>query len=1182
MFRKFSFVAALIVGFSFTLAAQEFRGTLAGLVTDPTGLPIAGVNVTVTETNTGTKVQATSDAAGQYTAPFLLPGDYQIDIKMQGFKEFSRKALHVGAGDHIRIDVRLEVGDTSQTVEVTADAPLLNMENASTGQAITTAEVEDLPINGRTPAMLASLSIGVIATGNPSLTQPFSSGGGAAWSIGGTYAQTSELLVDGSPNATWDGRLAYSPPQDAVQEVRVKAFDSDAAFGHTGGGTLNQVMKTGTNNLHGSLWEFNQASNLTANNFFNNKAGIGNPLTHYNQYGLTAGGPVYIPKVLNGRNKLFWFFAWEGVKDSQPNTDFTSVPTDAEKRGDFSQILKADGTQLYDPFTAILNGSTITRSPYAGNQLPTSQLNSIAQAYLKFYPEPNVLGLPARPDGQGNYGNNNTSVDNFNNELGRIDYNMSDRSRLFGNVRRTDYYQIKNNYFSNISTGSILTRANWGGSLDEVFTVSASNVLDVRFNFTRMAENHAEPSDGFNPVGLGFPAYMAANSQYLQIPFIGFAGSCGSQTSFQCLGGSGANTIPSQSTQLFGSWIHIHGSHTFKFGGDARQYRLNTFTPGNSAGTFSFTGNNWVRASSSASSTVAWGQDFASFLLGLPTGGSFDTNAFGSFYSYYVAGFVQDDWRVSRTLTLNLGLRFDHDGPYQEKYGRTVNGFGFNTPNPLAAAAKAAYAKSPNAALPVNQFDVLGGLTFASPDNRGVFENTSHLVSPRVGFAWSPDRFHGKTVIRGGFGMFVSPIGISTLSITGSYSTNPILNQEGFSQSTAFISTNNNNLSPASTLANPFPNGFAAPVGSAQGLLTFAGQSVSFLNPEMKSPYSLRWTFGIQQELAKNLMLEVVYIGNHAVHLPVAVTQVNGIPTRFLSTLGVRDPSVAYLSNSTPNPFAGLATSQNGSTISTAQLLARYPEFPVGDTATGWTGSGGILDQNNNVGSSYFESLNIRLQKRLSNGLSLTFNFIHSKLIEFDSWLNDGDPRPEKRISPTDRPNRFVTGVTYELPIGKGRPVNVQSRWLNLLVGGWRVNSIYQFQQGGPFAWVNGSSTTPGDYLYFGGPLNFDNREANATAFNTGAFDTKSADAFQYHIRTFSTTFGNLRSDGINQWDASFLKRFDFGERRYLQLRFEGFNVLNHPTFGPPNLQGTNAQFGLITSQSNRPRTIQIGARIVF
>jgi hypothetical protein len=301
---------------------------------------------------------------------------------MDGFKENIRKGIHLGAGDHPVLDVRLDVGDTRQSVEVTADAPLLNTENASAGQAITTAEVEDLPINGRTPVMVAELAIGVIPTGNPALTQPFASGGGAAWSIGGTYAQTSELLVDGSPNATWDGRLAYSPPQDAVQEVRVKAFDSDAAFGHTGGGTLNQVMKTGTNDLHGSLWEFNQASNLTANNFFNNKAGLGNPLTHYNQYGVTAGGPLWIPKVFNGRNKLFWFFAWEGLKDSQPNTNFTSVPTAAERKGDFSNLLATDKTQLYDPYTAVQNGSVINRSPYPNNVIPSSQLNPIALAYL--------------------------------------------------------------------------------------------------------------------------------------------------------------------------------------------------------------------------------------------------------------------------------------------------------------------------------------------------------------------------------------------------------------------------------------------------------------------------------------------------------------------------------------------------------------------------------------------------------------------------------------------------------------------------------------------------------------------------------------------------------------------------------------------------------------------------------
>ena len=1172
---KYVQLATLTLAFSLASFAQEFRGTLSGSITDPSGSAIAGANITITEEHTGTKVATVSGNEGQYTAPFLLPGDYDIFVQLQGFKQFTRKGVHVGSGDHPVIDIKLEVGDTTQAVEVTADAPLLDAENASVGQSITTKEVEEMPLNGRTPIMLAQLAIGVVASGNPTLVHPFDSGSGGAWVIGGSVAQTHELLIDGSPDGTWDGRLAYSPPQDAVQEVRVKAFDSDAAFGHTGGGTLNQVMKTGTNSLHGSLWEFNQASNLTANSFFNNKNGLGNPLTHYNQYGLTVGGPMVIPHLYNGHNKLFWFFAWENLKDSQPNTNFTSVPTDAERRGDFSR-----DALIYNPYTAVQNGTTITRQPFPGNIIPTSLLNPIALAYLKYYPEPNVA--TTRPDGSLNYGNNATTNDNFNNELGRLDYNMSDRSRMFFNVRKTGYDQLKNNYFGNVSQGSVLFRNNWGSSLDEVYTINPTNVLNVRLNFTRMQEIHANPSDGFNPTQLGLPAYLASNSQYLQLPYVAFSGSCGSQTSFQCLGSTGDNVIPSQSLQLFATWVSIKGNHTIKTGFDGRQYRLNTFTAGNSAGSFSFTSNNWVRASSSASSTVGWGQDFASFLLGLPNGGSYDTNSFGSYYSYYLSGFVQDDWRIRSNLTVNIGLRFDHDGPYNEKYGRTVDGFNTTTPNPLAAAAIAAYAKNPVAQLSPQNFLVNGGLTFASPSSTAVYQNTSHLFSPRVGVAWTPAALHNKTVIRAGFGMFVTPITIAFLGPNGNYSSSPILDQQGFSQTTSLIATNNNYLTPAATLNNPFPNGFLQPVGSALGLATFAGQAVSFLNPEMKSPYSLRWNFGFQHSLSNNMVLEVVYMGNHGVHLPVDVTQLNGIPRQYLSTLPTRDPAVSYLTNTVANPFAGLNTSQNGTSTTTAQLLARYPQFPLGYSNGSFSGSGGVLEQNLNVGSSYYQSLNARLQKRLSQGLSVTANYIYSRLIERTTWLNDTDAQPEKRISPFDHPHRFVLAVSYDLPIGKGRAIDLQSRWTNFLFGGWHLNSIYTFQVGAPITWVNGSSTTPGDYVYLGGPISLNNRQTNTAAFNTGAFDTRPTDQFQYHIRTFSTAFPNIRQDGINEWDPSMLKLFHMTERAYFQLRFEFFNVVNHPTFSAPNTTATNSAFGLITAQSNRPRTIQVGGRIVF
>ncbi len=1153
--------------------AQEFRGTLSGVVTDSTGALIPGAKVVVTETHTGTKINSASDSTGQYTIPFLAPGDYDIAVTKEGFKEALRKSVHVGSGDHPVIDVKLEVGNTTQTIEVTADASLLNSENASVGQAITTREVEDLPLNGRTPLVYAALSMGVLATGQPSLIHPFDSAGAAGWSIGGTPSQTNEILIDGSPDATWDGRLAYSPPTDAVQEVRVKAFDSDATFGHTGGGTMNQVLKTGTNGLHGSAWEFNEPNTLTANNFFNNKNGIANPVTHYNQYGVTAGGPIWIPKVYDGRNKLFWFFAWEGLKDNQPNTTLLTVPTQAERGGDFSALL-AQGSQfqLYNPFTATQSGSTITRQPIQGNIIDPSLISPIAKAYLQFIPLPN---LPGTGGGFDNYISTASSgLDKYNNQLGRIDYNMSQRNRMFFDIRLTDYSQSKNNFFNDPATGSLLLRNNTGVSFDDVYTINATNVIDARVNFSRMNEAHPSPSAGFDPTSLGFPSYMASSSELLQLPNLAFA----SNNGLTQLGSSSANTLPSQSLQFFGTWVTIKGNHALKFGVDARQYNLNVFTVGNSAGAFSFSANSWVKASSSASSTAVLGQDVAEFLLGLPTSGSFDLNTSAAYYEHYIGVFAQDDWRVRKNLTINLGVRFDYDAPWTEKHDRTIDGFDTTTPNPLAAAAQAAYAAHPIPQVPVGSFNVLGGLTY--PTNGQLYQQESHPVSPRIGAAWTPGVLGGKTVIRAGFAMFVQPIQLTQLAITGAYSTNPIVEQYGFSQTTQFTPTNNSFLTPATTLSNPFPTGFKAPAGSSAGLATFAGQTVSIFAPQVHDPYSLRWNFGFEHSFSPNTLLEVTYMGNHGVHLPVFVTQLNGIPVSDLSTLPVRDQNlINTLTASVANPFSGLATSQNTATTTVSQLLSRFPEFPVGTGSF----STGVIENNATVGSSYYQSLNVRFQKRFSQGMTMVANYVHSRLEERITYLNDTDTQLEKRVSPFDHPNRFVIGLVYQLPFGHGMKfASSQPRWVDAIVGGWGLNTIYTYQTGAPLTWVNGSTTNPGDYVYFGAPITLDNRSVNVPAFNTSAFDTKSADQFQFHIRTFPTTISSLRTDGINEWSPSLSKRFVITEHANLQLRFEAYNVLNHPVFGPPSTTATNAAFGTITTQANRPRTLLLGARFFF
>jgi len=1177
--KKILFTVLLGLAMLPGLFSQEFRGTFSGVVTDPSGAMVAGAKVTVVEINTKTKADTVTDNAGHYVVPFLLPGDYDISVSMDGFKEYTRKAVHLGAGDNLAIDGHLEVGQASQAIEVADVVPMVNSENASIGQAITTQEVQDLPSNGGTPMMALTFAMGVSPMSQPSQIMPYASGGAASWSISGSANQTNELLMDGVPNATWDGRQAYSPPKDAVQEVRIKAFDTDASFGHTGGGTANQVLKSGTNRLNGTAYWNNQPNNLVANDFFRNKAGVPVSVTHFNQFGATAGGPVILPKVMDGRNKLFWFFAFEGIQDSQPATTYMSVPTQAEMNGDFSALLNTKTkTVLYDPYSAVLSGSTVNRTAYAGNIIPASQLNPIGKNYLNFFPKPNAPNV-ARDDGYNNFVADATSKDGYTNELGRIDYNINDKNRTYFNIRHTDYSQVKNDYYDNVATGSNLSRSNWGASLDHVYIVNASNVVNARVNFTRMYEDHSSPSQGINPTSLGYPSYLTSNSQYVQMPTITFATT---STNLQTLGfGTNANKLPSQSFQGYGVWSSIHGPHTFKFGADARQYRLNYAAVGASTGSFAFSANNWVRQSSSASSTVTMGQDFAELLLGLPTGGTYDINTSAMFTSYYAAGFAQDDWRVTPTLTVNLGIRFDHDFPYTEKWGRAVDGFAWDAVNPLSAAATAAYAKNPNALLPVSQFKVLGGLTFASPSDQAIYENTSHLFSPRIGLAWSPEMFHSKLVVRSGFAMFVMPITIATLQPTGAYSTNPLSLQTGYGQQTTMTVTNNNYLTPATTLSNPFPGGaILQPTGPVNGLATNAGTNLNFMNPEMKSPYSVRWNFSLQYQLSSNTVMEVAYIGNHSVHLPITYTQFNGVPRQYLSTANGRDQAVINaLTASTPNPFYGLNTSTaTNTTISTAQLLSHYPEFGTGATSPG---SSGVVMNDNSVGSSYYNSFNVRVQRRMSHGLYIMGNFMQASMIDKTSWLNDSDPTPEKRISPFFRPLRTAVAATYELPIGRGKLVDLKSRWLDSAIGGWQISSTYSFQLGGPLTWLNGSTNNPGDYLYVGGPLNGDPRNTDQ-AFDISRFDTKAADQYQYHIRTFSTTFPNVRTDGINNMDLSLQKKFNFAERRSFQIRAEAFNFLNHPTFAAANTTATNSAFGTITAMANRSRMIQFVARLVF
>ena len=1129
----------------FAAQGQVSSSAVSGTVKDASGAAIPQATIVATDRATGVKTRATSDGAGQYSLPFLPPGPYNLVVEHAGFKRYEAQNLLLSAGDHPTIDIPMAIGASQQTVEVTAAAPLLGTSSATVGSLITTKQVESLPLNGRTPMVLAQITAGVVSTTNPGQVRAFDNSGISAFSVGGLPNKNSEILLDGAPDNASDNAEAYSPPEDAVKEVSVDVFESDAAYGHAGGGVANQVTQSGTNRFHGDAWEFNESSALAANGYFADRYHDKKAVTRYNQYGGTIGGPVWIPKVFDGRNKLFWFFAYEGIKDEQPATYTGSVPTAAERTGDFSALLALNNPakninyQIYNPFSATLVNGEVVRSPYPNNII-TSPLSTIAQAVLNFYPQPNI----ASTSDQNNYFTQNPSQDNFNNDFARVDWAVSERQKLFVTYRYNNRLQQVNSVFGNSpALGDQLRRINNGATIDDVYTITPTLIAEGRLNYTRYEQDQNTTAAGFDSTSLGFPAYLNADSRAPRLPAFLF-------NSYQSVGtnlvsGSLGNA-PFNSFGIYGDIVKVVGEHTIKFGTDLRMYQKGQFYFGNSNGSFSFDPT-WTKANNETNVTAPSGQDLAAFLLGLPTTASYDLNTDAIGTNDYMALFVQDDWRARPDLTLNLGLRYDRDFPASERYGRANNGFDLTTPNPIAGAAEAAYANNPLPQLPAADFHVNGGLTFASAAHPDIYQEHSHMFSPRIGFAFTPAALGNKTVIRGGFSLFVLPI----------FPFNNAINNTGYSQTTQSPVTLNNYLSPNATLANPFPNGLVAPPGSANGLATSLGSALAFFEPNVRNGYSERWNLGVQHLLPGNYLIEVDYIGNNGKRLPISYFP-NYVKPQYLTTA-----SNPGLSAGVPNPFQGLIPnggSLNGATVPETQLLQTYPEF------------GALTEQDAPNGSSYYNAGVVQVEKRPGHGITIIANYQFSRLLDRLSYLNNFDPAPQLQTSTYDHPQHAVAAITYDLPFGRGRMFgNKASRWVDLPLGGWTVNGIYTYQTGAPLSF--------GNVTYLGGPFDLNPRQTVGPAFNINAF---SRVVPVNNIRTFRSQYNNFRNDAINNLDSSVLKDFNFTEGTYFQLRLEAFNTLNRPEFSSPNLTPSSSSFGDITGTANGSRVLQVGGRLVF
>ena len=1182
------------------LSAQEYRGTFTGTVTDPSGAGIAKAKITATETRTGVKTNATSEASGAYTIPFLAPGVYQITAEAPGFKKALRDGMTLSAGESPVVNIRLEVGAVSETVTVSAEAPILDTSNPTLGQVLMTKEVDSLPVNGRTPMMLDQLAFGAVSTYEPGPVRPFDNGAPNEISVGGAPSNRNEVLLNGAPNAGQTNQMAYSPIQDAVDEVAVNVFDMDAAYGHTMGGTINVITKSGTNEPHGAAWIYNQTSAVDANSFFNNSSGKPRPPYHQNQYGGMLNGPVFVPKVFNGKNKLFFLFAYEGMRDSDPANspletgnpeNFVTVPTAAERTGDFSKLLALGSTYtIYDPATGVASGASVSRTPFPNNVIPTGRLNPVALKLMQYYPLPDA---PGTANGSQNYVTSGaTDSDGYDNEMGRLDVNLSDKNKLSFEAHHNYRAQNKNNFFDNPATGNFLYRINQGTSLDEVYTISPTLFTDVRASWARYIENHSSPADGVDPASLGFPSYIDSSAEFKMLPYITFNNSVtssgaasvtgGARTNFEPMGYNSDGTNFNDIFQLFGDVVKIHGNHTIKVGADTREYRWSGYNFGNPSGTYGFN-SIWTNATGASGTAAPLGQEFASFLLGLPASGSIDLNAHNTVEAKYAAFFINDDWKVKSNLTLTLGLRWEHDFPEYERYNRSLDGFDPTAVNSISSAAAAAYAANPNPLLPASQFRALGGPTFVSSSNPAIYHDQSKIFSPRVGFAWTPKALGTKTVIRGGVGILVDPIllplGGNPSAVGGS---NPAsygtLNQPGFSQTTQMAVTGNNYVSPLTTISDPFPGGsIVLPAGARNGASTNLGQSIVIMDPNVRNAYAARWELSVQHELPKQVVLEVAYVGNRANHLPIE-TQLDYLPAQYLSTSLVRNAAViSQLTGSVTNPFKGLLPNGgtlNGGTVALGQLLTPYPQYALPAVPTPGTPANGVILEQNPAGSSYYESLNVGLSKRLSNNVTFLNNFVWDRMTDRIAYLNDSDPAPEKRISSDSRPLRDIMAATYILPVGRGRAINLQNRWVDGLIGGWEVNGIVTLQSGPVLTW--------GNYVYFGGPLNYNAHQPNGYSFDISQFVTASSAQLADNIRTFNNQFNNLRRDPTEELDTSLTKNFQFKEGKYLQVRIEGYNVTNRVTFSAPNTTPTAAAFGTIGAQANTPRRLQTALRLVF
>jgi hypothetical protein len=1166
------------------LWSQVATSTITGRVTDTTGAVIPGTSITLMRADTGLVLHANTNGDGLYTFPSLATGAYTVEASHANFKT-TKASLTLAVDQTAQMDLMLPVGSEAESVTVAADsATALDTQQANLNYTVGKEQVANLPLNGRNPYGLAALAPGIMPGGSfgaglstargavvAAATNNFQSNGG----IGGS----NEILLDGvSIVVCCQGQPPLTPSVEVVDQFKVLTSALPAQFGRSSGAVLNIVTKTGTNSLHGDVYEFLRNEQLDAAPYFTKRSGVypipgrhDYRLPHvFNQFGGFVSGPVFIPKLYDGRDKTFFTFGYEGTRNVSSTYTTTTVPTLLMRQGIFTEA----PALIYDPSNVAASGSNFVRQPIpaacnggtcypAGRYVPT--IDPVAAKLLQFLPLPTASGAT------NNYSYSLGTVSSENQYNFRIDHNFSPNQRSFvRGTRDIDNYH-QNDIFGKPTGPNAINQAltAYLFALGHTWTVSPTMLLQFTYGFAYQ-KNFQVPENftGYDAGTYGFSNNFLSEQQIPGLPVITFGG-------LQQIGNSTAANYFEHFTHSLGFTATMQrGNHTVILGYDGRYIIEDEQSVGNPTGSFAF--DSTLTNGPATNAAVPSGQtsfdSFAAFLLGASTTSALQRQTTVAFTQPYNAVFVQDDWRLRPRLTVNLGLRYDIDLGFRERYNRWAD-FDPTAQNPLSTAI----------GLPFQ-----GGAQYiGAPGNPSrLWQSSYKNAAPRVGFSYSPNN---TMVVRGGFGLLFLPTsqrGFGSGTI-------------GFSQSTTVTSTSNS--TPASSFTDPFPNGVALPAGPAAGVQAGTGTGVTVLLHNTPVSYQEQWNFGIEQQMSNKLVFSLNYAGSHGVKLPINAHP-NDLNPIYFGAPGDQN-QVSYLQAKVANPFYGSVTSGSlaASTVQRIQLLSAFPQY-ISNTAMS---NSSITYAFDGIGSASYNAMQAGLSYRGSGNTSASVFYTWSKLLGnvsdvTNGFLNSsGNPgvqdyyllKPYERSNlATDVPQRIVGNFLYVLPFGRGQRFGANMPvWANVVAGGWKLNGIESIQSGFPLGLTqtggqpfSGSRPT---YVRGNNPLTsgsthnrLGGKGEAQTYFNPAAFRLSQS----FELGDVPRSAAALRSPLTFQDDVSAIKDFAIHDSLSLQFRLEAFNVLNRAQFGFPNTTYNSSSFGQITSQANLPRNVQAALKLFF